>query len=144
MLILSIITAVLLVSIFIFYVIGYDELMNVSMALLLLLGIFGWFLYGLGSIKSVYVTKENVEVVKSKSFIIVKFGNDHIEKYEKITDFNEINDSTIFYKVECNNMYGGTCLFTPYIYIYNNSKNSFLYNNTNKKLIYNDLEQMVK
>jgi len=143
MLILSVITVLLIFSIIIFSVLDKTEMVLISVILLIIFGVLGWGLYGILDLKSCYITKEKVEIFKSKSIIIVNFEDNHIEKYDKIKDFNEINDSTIFYKVNCYNMYGGSCLFTPNFYLYNNSKNSFLYNNINKKLLYSEIKKLV-
>lgn len=141
MLFLSVISVLLIFSIIIFSFWNV-EFRTIFICVFMLVLVFGWGICGVVSIESCYITLEKVEIVKSKSFIAVNFNDGHIEKYEKMTDFNEINDSTFFYKIKSYNMYGGT--ISSNIYLYNNTKNSIIYNNINKKIKYNDLKQMIE
>jgi len=111
-----IIIGILLILMFILMIFKQYLLIELSILFLAFMLFFGWGLYGCLNTTSYYITKENVEVAKTKSWVIVFFKDNHIEKYDRISECNEINDSTNFYKITYYNMYGVENSNSKYIY----------------------------
>jgi len=94
-----------------------DETFGGSIAVLVLIIILGWIIFGGFNSVNYDISKiDNVEIIKSNYFIIVAVdGKFYV--FEKKKDFNYIKDTTTFYYKNGINMYGG----------YSNTKELFYY-----------------